>query len=236
MAGGRVKRFWKNVTVVEDEPGFAVLLDGKPVKTPARNTCSVPVRAMADEIAAEWEAQEDVVSPLTMPMTRVAATCLDRVAPEMAAVQDMIIAYGGTDLLCYRADYPVELIAKQADGWDPVLAWAADDLGAQLNVGAGVMHISQPPGAEEALARHVREADSWALTCLSELVTISGSLVLGLAVLKERIAAKEAWHLSRIDEQWNIDEWGEDFEAAELAAKREADFMQAARVLGMLGG
>lgn len=229
-----MKRFWKDVSVEESADGFAILLDGKPVKTPARRSCSVPVRAMADEIAAEWDAQEELVSPLKMPMTRVAATCLDRVAPELTAVQEMIIAYGGTDLLCYRATHPVELIARQTAGWDPVLAWAADAFGAQLNTGSGVMHIAQPPAAEDALGRQVREVDAWRLTGLSELVTISGSLVLGLAVLKKRLRPDEAWHLSRIDEQWNIDEWGEDFEAVELAAKREADFMQAARVLEML--
>ncbi len=229
-----MKRFWKEVTVVEGADGFAILLDGKPVKTPARNNCQVPTRAMAEEIAVEWDAQEEVVSPLQMPMTRVAATCLDRVAPEMVAVQEMIAAYGGTDLLCYRANHPVGLITRQAEVWDPVLSWAAQTLGAQLNIGSGVMHIAQPPAAEEALAKRVRAVDAWSLTGLSELVTISGSLVLGLAVLEKHLEAEAAWDLSRIDEQWNIDEWGEDSEAAKLTTKRQADFLQAARVLRML--
>lgn len=231
-----MKRFWKEVTVAEDADGFAIFLDGKTVKTPARNTCRVPTRAIADEIAMEWEAQEEVVSPLQMPMTRVAATCLDRVAPEMAAVQEMISAYGGTDLLCYRATHPAGLVARQAEGWDPILSWAAASIGAQLKIGSGVMHIAQPSAAEEVLAECVRAVDAWNLTCLSELVTISGSLVLGLSVLERHLDPDLAWDLSRIDEQWNIDEWGEDFEAAELAAKRQADFMQAAKVLAMLNG
>lgn len=229
-----MKRFWKETSVDEGPDGFTVLLDGKPVKTPARQSCAVPFRSIADEIAKEWDAQEDVVSPLSMPMTRMAATCLDRVAPEMTAVQQMVAAYGGTDLLCYRADYPEALIVRQAEGWDPVLDWAADRFGARLNVGSGVMHIAQPPAAEAALARRVQEIDAWALTGLSELVTISGSLVLGLAVLDQHLDPETAWDLSRIDEQWNIDEWGEDHEAALLAAKRQADFAQASRVLSIL--
>ncbi|MEM7060267.1 MAG: ATP12 family protein [Pseudomonadota bacterium] len=229
-----MKRFWKETSISEDPDGFTINLDGRPVRTPARHACRVPRRLMAEEIAAEWQAQEEVVSPLSMPMTRVAATCLDRVAPEMDAVRDMITAYGGTDLLCYRATHPAELIARQTAGWDPVLDWAAETVGARLKTGSGVMHIAQPPSAEDALARRVRDADAWTLTGLSELVTISGSLVLGLAVLEQFLEAEAAWELSRIDEQWNIDEWGEDFEAAELAAKRQSDFLQAARVLDIL--
>lgn len=229
-----MKRFWKDVTVAEEDGAFRVLLDGRPVKTPARKTCQVPVLSIAEEIAEEWDAQEEAVSPLSMPMTRMAATCLDRVAPEMPAVQEMIASYGGTDLLCYRADYPEGLVARQTKGWDPVLVWAADAFGAHLNTGVGVMHIAQPPEAEVALASRVRAVDAWALTGLSELVTISGSLVLGLAVLEDHLDPGKAWDLSRIDEQWNIDEWGEDHDAAALAAKRQADFLQAARVLRLL--
>ncbi|MEM9139735.1 MAG: ATP12 family protein [Pseudomonadota bacterium] len=229
-----MKRFWKEARVTAEDGGWTVLLDSRPVRTPAKRACVVPVRAMADAIAQEWAAQEDEVIPLSMPMTRAAATCLDRVAPEMPAVRRIVADYGGTDLLCYRAEYPQALTERQRLGWDPLLDWAAEALGARLALGQGVMHVAQDAAALAALDRSVDALDPWALTCLSEMVTISGSLVLGLAVGQGHLTADEAWALSRIDEQWNIDEWGEDAEAARQAAKREADFLHAAKVWAMV--
>ena len=229
-----MKRFWTSADTVAAEDGWAVHLDGRPVKTPAKREVVVPVPAMADRIAAEWDAQEEAVNPLTMPMTRFAATCLDRVAPEQAAVAANIASYGETDLLCYRAEHPVALIRRQADGWDPVLDWAAETFGARLLVGAGIIHVAQAPEAVGALARRVDAEAPWALTALAELTTISGSLVLALGVRHGHLAADRAWDLSRIDEQWNIDEWGEDHEAAEQAARKRADFLHAAEVLDLL--
>lgn len=229
-----VKRFWTAARVARAEDGWMVLLDQHPVRTPARRQVAVPLRAMADEIAAEWDAQDGEVDPLSMPMTRAAATCLDRVAPEAAAVAKTIAAYGETDLLCYRADAPAALVARQQAQWDPMLDWAATTLGAQLNSGPGVMHIAQPPSAIEALSREVRKLDPWALTALAELTTLSGSLVLALAVRHGALTDDEAWELSRLDEQWNIEQWGEDHEAAQLTARRAAEFAHAARLLGLL--
>ena len=222
------------MTVSQGDGGFAVFLDGRPVRTPARNVCALPTQAMADVVAAEWQTQEGDVHPLSMPMTRAAATCLDRVAPELQGVRETIAAYGGTDLLCYRADYPEGLVVRQSEGWDPVLRWSAETFGAQLNTGTGVMHIAQPPAALASLAGQVAALDAWALTCLSELVTISGSLLLGLAVGQKHLDPELAWELARIDDQWNIDEWGEDQEAAEQAARKQADFLHAAKVWDML--
>jgi chaperone required for assembly of F1-ATPase len=230
-----VKRFWKTVEIAEAEAGgWQVLLDTKPVRTPARHPCAVPSRAMAERIAAEWDAQDEAVNPLSMPVTRAASTCLDRVAPEMEAVRQIVASYGETDLLCYRAPHPQELIARQAEGWDPWLAWAAATYGARLKTGSGVMHIAQDADAILALSTAVNGYDPWRLTALSELVTISGSLVLGLAVADEALDAADGWSLSRIDEQWNIDEWGEDAEAAAQAAKRRTDFLSAAGLLDLL--
>lgn len=229
-----MKRFWKEVRVAEREDGFSVLLDGRPVRTPARHDCILPTRPMAERVATEWNAQEGQVSPLSMPMTRAAATCLDRVAPELNAVHVMIAEYGGTDLLCYRADCPEGLVARQAEGWNPLLEWAAQDLEAPLNVGAGVMHVAQPTKSLVALAGAVARHNAWEMTALSELVTISGSLVLGLAVGRGHLAADDAWALSRIDEKWNIDEWGEDEEEAGQTARRRADFLHAAQVWQLL--
>lgn len=230
-----MKRFWKAARVEQVEGGWLVRLDERPVRTPARRLCVVPVAAMADGIAAEWNAQGERIDPLSMPLTRAASTCLDRVLPELESVQRQVAAYGGTDLLCYRAPEPAELAARQARGWDPLLDWAADALGARLAVGEGVMHVAQPPETVERLADEVRALDGWELTAVSELTTLSGSLVLALAVCHGRIDAAEAWRLSRIDEQWNIEQWGEDAEAAAQAARREADFMAAAALLRLLG-
>ncbi|MEO1459225.1 MAG: ATP12 family protein [Pseudomonadota bacterium] len=230
-----MKRFWSETRVVAAEgAGFTVHLDERPIRTPGRAELALPTRALAEALAAEWDAQTETVDPRAMPLTRAANTAIDRVLPERAAVAAAIAEYGESDLLCYRAPYPDELAAEQAAGWDPLLDWAAEALGARLATGAGVMHVAQPPAAVAALAAAVGRLDPWGLTALHELVSISGSLVLGLAVLEGRLAPAAAWRLSRIDEDWNIREWGEDAEAAASAARREADFHAAARLLTLL--
>lgn len=229
-----MKRFWKTVSVVEDDGGWSVRLDTAPVRTPARRVLIVPRRRLADGIAAEWSAQDGEINPLQLPFTRTGATCLDRVAPEREAVAAIVAAYAETDLLCYRAERPAALAARQAQAWDPLLAWAARDLGATLEPVAGVMPHRQPEAALRALASRVAALDAWHLTALAELVTISGSLVLGLAVLEGACTAETAWQAARIDEQWNIDEWGEDEEAAALSARRARDFLHSGLMLRIL--
>jgi chaperone required for assembly of F1-ATPase len=230
-----MKRFWKTARSERVEGGWLIRLDSRPVRTPARRLCVVPLAAMADGIAAEWNAQGDRVDPLSMPLTRAASTCLDRVMPDLDAVRRNVAGYGGTDLLCYRAPEPAELAARQARGWDPLLDWAAEALGARLVVGEGVMHIPQPAEAVARLGAEVDALDAWELTALSELTTLSGSLALALAVCHGRLDAAEAWRLSRIDEDWNIEEWGEDAEAARQATRRQAEFIAAAALLRLLG-
>jgi chaperone required for assembly of F1-ATPase len=230
-----VKRFWKQARSEQVEGGWLVRLDSRPVRTPARRLCVVPLAAMADGIAAEWNAQGDRIDPFSMPLTRAASTCLDRVIPELDAVRRNVAGYGGTDLLCYRAPEPAELALRQSRGWDPVLGWAADELGARLVTGEGVMHVAQPPEALARLSAEVEALDAWELTALSELTTLTGSLVLALAVCHGRLEAAEAWTLSRVDEEWNIEEWGEDAEAARQTARREAEFTAAADLLRLLG-
>lgn len=230
-----MKRFWKTARAERVEGGWLVRLDSRPVRTPARRLCVVPLAAMADGIAAEWNAQGDRIDPLSMPLTRAASTCIDRVMPELDAVRGNVAGYGGTDLICYRAPEPAELARRQARGWDPVLEWAAEALGARLVIGEGVMHVAQPPEAVARLAAEVEALDAWELTALSELTTLTGSLVLALAVCHGRLEAEQAWRLSRIDEDWNIEEWGEDAEAAAQAARRKAEFISAAELLRLLG-
>jgi chaperone required for assembly of F1-ATPase len=230
-----MKRFWKQARVEQVEGGWLVRLDDRPVRTPARRLCVVPVAGMADGIADEWNAQGDRIDPLSMPLTRAASTCLDRVMPETDTVRRTVAAYGGTDLVCYRAAEPAELARREARGWDPLVDWVARAFGARLEVGEGVMHIAQPPETVARLSSEVRALDPWELTALSELTSLSGSLVLALAVLHGRVSADDGWALSRIDEQWNIEQWGEDAEAARQTSRRRADFLAAAELLRLLG-
>ncbi len=230
-----MKRFWEEARSARVEGGWLIRLDARPVLTPARRLCIVPLASMADGIAAEWNAQGERIDPLSMPLTRAASTCLDRVMPEAGAVRRNVAGYGGADLLCYRSPRPPELAERQSRGWDPLLDWAAEALGAQLTVAEGVMHVAQPPEAMARLGAEVDALDPWELTALSELTTLTGSLVLALAICHGRIQPDAAWALSRIDEQWNIEQWGEDAEAAQQTARREADFLTAAELLRLLG-
>lgn len=229
-----MKRFWKTVTIDPEEAGFAVRLDGRPLRTPAKAPCLMPTEALARAVAAEWEAQEGDVNPAAMPLTRAANTAIDRVAREFDAVAETVAAYGGTDLICYRAPHPEGLAARQAEAWDPLAGWAAETLGARLTLAEGVMHVAQPDDSLARLRDAVRAHDPWELTALHDLVTLTGSLVIGLAVSHGRLDADAAWPLGRIDEDWNVAEWGEDAEAAAYAARRQADFMTAARLLDLL--
>ncbi|MGO4853828.1 ATP12 family chaperone protein [Phaeovulum sp. W22_SRMD_FR3] len=224
-----VKRFWTSADVSEVEGGFTVTLDGRPVKTPAKAPLVVPTRQMAEAIAAEWDAQTGKVNPATMPVTRGANAAIDKVAIQQAEVASMVVEYGGTDLLCYRAPQPAELIARQAAAWDPLLGWAAEALAAELVVTQGVLPVQQPDSAAAAFAAALSDLSPFEMAALYDLVGITGSLVIGLAVARGRLSAEEAWELSRIDEHWQIEQWGQDDEANELAALKRAELLLAAR-------
>lgn len=227
MTEWKAKRFWKEASVTEVDGGFRVLLDGRGVSTPGKLPLIMPTRAMAEAVAAEWDAQEAEIRPLTMPHTRSANSAIERVTPQLEAVTEMLLGYADTDLLCYRADGPVELTQRQAAAWDPVLDWAAEAFGARLEPRTGVMWVSQPDASIAALAKPLRAVTPFPMTALHDLVTLSGSLVLGLAVAHRHISAKEAWRLSRIDETWQMEQWGADEEAEEAAALKEAQFLHA---------
>lgn len=232
MTGWARKRFWSEVTTdASAEGGFAVLLDGRPVRTPAKAPLTLPTRALADRVAAEWAAQEGEIRPEAMPATRAANAAIDHAAPGIAALRDHIASYAETDLLCYRAEGPAALVALQGDGWDPLLDWATQALDAPLAVTGGVMFVPQPPASLAALRATLDRFGPFALVALSELVTLAGSLVLGLAVADGRLSAEEAWSLSRIDEDWQERQWGRDAEAAAQAEKRRRGFMAAAAFL-----
>jgi chaperone required for assembly of F1-ATPase len=229
MTGWSPRRFWTEARAAEAPGGFTVTLDGRPLRTPAKAPLLLPTRALAGAIAAEWQAVEGEVRPAALPLSRIAHTAIDRVAAHRGEVAAELARYGGSDLLCYRAAGPAALAARQAAGWDPLLAWAAAELGAPLAVTAGIVHVPQPPASLAALAGAVAPLSPMDLAALHDLVVIPGSLVLGLAVARGRLAAPAAFALSRIDEDWQAELWGQDAEAAETAALKARDHAAAAR-------
>jgi len=209
-----MKRFYKQVGVAPAGDGFAVLLDGRPVKTPARNDLILPTQALADAIAGEWAGQGDEVQAVTMPLLRLANTVIDGVASNRAAVEAAILRFGENDLICYRAHQPPDLHRRQTEGWDPLLAWARQSLGADLKLADGITHVEQPPDALAALHGAMAKYDPFTLGGLHVVASIAGSLVLALAVAEGQITGARAFELSRIDEAYQAEKWGLDAEAA----------------------
>ncbi len=235
MSTWTARRFWTTASAVPVEGGFTVHLDARPVRTPLKAPLVLPTLALAEAVAAEWQAQGTTVNPETMPFTRTANSAIDKVMPQFAGVADMLAEYGGSDLLCYRAEGPVDLVQLQARSWDPLLAWARVDLGAPLRQTTGVMHVAQPQDSLEVLKRNIHAMTPFQLAALHDFVAITGSLVLGLAVAKGRLLADDAWTLSRVDEDWQISLWGEDEEAAEAAARKHAALLHADRFYALCG-
>lgn len=233
MAAWAPKRFWTAAGVTAAPGGFAVALDGRPVKTPAKAPLVVPTAALAQAVAAEWDAQAKVVDPRTMPVTRAANSAIDTVSPNRSTVLGMIAAYGGSDLLCYRAESPPPLIARQVAAWDPLLDWVATAHGAPLRVTAGIVHVAQPPESLARLGAHLETFSDFELVALHDLVALSGSLVIGLAAAANLAPADDLWRLSRIDEEFQAELWGQDEEAAEVVALKQADFLQARAFLDL---
>ena len=225
------KRFWKAAEVTTGSEGFSVALDGRPVRTPAKAALILPTAAMAAAIAAEWDAQQGVLRPETMPMTRMANSAIDKVRVLQAAVVAEVAGFGASDLLCYRAEDPDELVQRQRQGWDPLLDWAATRLQAPLVQTGGIMPVAQPEASLARLTGAVRAFDAFRLTALHDLVSITGSLVLGLAIAEDRLSPDQAWALARIDEDWQAEQWGVDEEAAAQAAHRRQALLDAARFL-----
>lgn len=233
MSGWAAKRFWKETDIVEAGKGFEVRLDGRSVRTPLKTLLVVPSRGFAERIAAEWDAQDETLNPQSMPFTRAANAALDKVTPQHAEVAEMLSAYGGTDLLCYRATGPDTLCARQAESWDPLLHWAAERYGARLRVTAGVLPVDQDPDSLARLSQAVAAFTPFQLTGFHDLVAISGSLVLGLAVAEGRMSAEAGFAASRIDEEWQISQWGEDEEEAERIAVKRADYLRAKEIFDL---
>lgn len=220
------KRFWQDAHAVAEGGGFAVHLDGRPVRTPAKAPLILPTERLAAHVAAEWQAQETEVRPDTMPATRMANSAIDKVAPQFDAVVEEMARYGGSDLLCYRADGPEELVARQRI-WDDSLAWLRNRFDVGLVVTAGVIPVPQPEATLNTLRAEVARLSPFELAALHDLVGISGSLVLGLAVAHGHMTGAEAFALSRIDEAFQAESWGADDEAVVAEAKRLDTFLEA---------
>lgn len=229
-----MKRFYKDVSVAPEGPGFALRLDERAVKTPARAGLVVPSKALAEAMAAEWEAQGEEIDPRTMPLTGLANAAIDRVAPDPPAFAARLAEYAESDLLCYRADNPDKLVARQVELWDPILAWARQRFDIDLHVVTGIMHAPQSEAAVQQLARAVAARGAFELAGLSPLVTVSGSLVIALALAEGAISFEEAWAAASLDEQWQLDQWGEDAEASAALEARRKDFEAGARFLELL--
>jgi len=229
-----VKRFYESAAAAPAAEGFAVLLDGRPVRTPARGALEVPSKALAEAIAAEWNGQGETVDPRSMPLTGLANAAIDRVAPDPAAFAAGLARYGESDLLCYRAEGPRPLTQRQAAAWDPLLAWARRRFDVDFAVAEGVIHRPQPVSTVERLAAAVAARDAFRLAALSPLVTISGSLVIALALAEGAATLDEAWAAATLDEAWQAEQWGEDPLAAEALANRRRDFEAAWRFLSLL--
>ena len=225
-----MKRFWKEARA---ENG-AVLLDGKPVRTPKRNALALPTRALADAIAAEWSAVGEELDPRTLPLTGLANAAIDRVAPDLAAFAAGLAAYCESDLLCYRADSPPDLVARQAALWDPPLEWARDRYDVHFEIVTGVMHHPQPEATVERLGAAITARPAFELAPLSPIVTITGSLVLALALAERAMAPDAVWAAANLDEDWQAEQWGEDELAVKARETRRRDFEAAAQFLSLV--
>ena len=229
------KRFYAEVGVDERDGGHAVLLDGKPVRTPGRAVLLLPTQALARLVADEFASQGTEIDPATMPVTRLANPAVDGVSAEAKAVADEIVKYAGTDLLFYRASGPQPLVDRQVEAWDPVLDWFRRHLGTRFLLAEGVMHVEQPKESIDAIRRHVDErTDPFRIAAMHVMTTLTGSALLALAVEAGAWDVDTAWAAAHVDEDWNIENWGTDAEAQARRSYRKADMMASARTLAAL--
>ncbi|HTQ35112.1 MAG TPA: ATP12 family protein [Stellaceae bacterium] len=231
-----MKRVYKSVDFRQVEDGWGIALDGKPLRTPAKRELRVPTGPLAAAIAAEWDAQDPDIRPETMPLTRLAATAIDRTAERRPDIAAEVANYAGTDLVCYRADQPAALAARQEALWQPLIDWAAGRYDAGLAVTAGIVPLTQSPASLRTYANVVAALDDFRLTALHAATATCGSLVIALALYEGRLDAEAAFAASQLDETFQIEGWGEDAEAAARRALLAADIVAAARFLDLLGG
>lgn len=229
-----MKRFYKQATAGEHEGGLAVLLDGRPVRTPKRSLLHLPTPALADAVAAEWQQQGDEIVPAAMPLTQLASTALDRVRPQATTVAAEIAKFAETDLICYRADAPAVLVEAQHAAWAPLLDWAAETFAARLVVTQGIQPIPQPAEAIARLQAEVAKLDAFPLAAVSNATAVTGSVLIALALAYGRITGNEAADAAQVDETYQMQQWGKDPEAEARLARLRDELCAAERFLALL--
>jgi chaperone required for assembly of F1-ATPase len=229
-----VKRFWKDVSVEKEGDGWAIKLDGRPVKTPARAPLLAPTSALAEAIEDEWRSVEETIDPRAMPLTGFVNAAIDRVSPERQAFAGGLARFAEADLACYRSEWPPELVDRQRRCWDPLLAWARRHYDVDFLTTSGLLHVPQPPATIDRLSHAVAALDPFRLAGLSTLVTIGGSLIAGLAVLERAMTPEATWEAVSVDDRWQLEQWGADAEAETSLENRRRDFLAAARFLDLL--
>ena len=230
------KRTYRQAGVAASDGGFAVTLDGKPMRTPGKAALAVPSPALAAAIAEEWQAQGSDIDPNTMPMTRLASIALDLVAPRRGEAANAVVKYAETDLVCYRAGHPPELVARQEAAWQPLVRWIEERFGARLAVTEGVVPTTQPAAALDAVAAAVAAYDAWALAALNLATAACGSVVVALALAEGRLGADDAFAAAQLDESFEIERWGEDAEQTQRRSALRDDIVASARFLALLRG
>ena len=228
------KRFYRNVTTETGSGGHRVLLDGRVVRSPAQREFGLPTEKLACAIVSEWDSQQEEIDPAGMPLFSLAVTVIDRVTPQRADLVAEMIAYGGNDLLCYRADDD-ELARRQASQWQPWLEWSSDVLNAPLQIVSGIMPVTQPTASLARLKVAVDQHDDWELGMLHRVVAMGGSLVLGLAFLRGEINQKKLFETAFLDELWQVERWGSDFEAEDRRGFIQTELDDVATFLRLLG-
>lgn len=224
-----MKRFYKEAAAVPvDGGGYGITLDGRPVRTPARAPLVLPNARLADAVVREWADQGEEIDPATMPTTGFANAAIDRIAPDSTSFADGIACYGESDLLCYRADAPPDLADRQAAQWQPLLDWACMRYGVDFVVTCGIAHVAQPAATLDALRATVTVFDPFTLAALSTLVSLSGSLVIGLAAVERTFPLGALWQAAELDELFQAELWGDDDEALARRALRHEEFVRAA--------
>ena len=236
MPEWKQKRFWKNVHVVFSEAGYLIKLDDKILKTPAKRQMVLPTEALAKKVASEWDEQIEEIDPTIMPFTKSANAALDKVSEQFEEVSSLLGEYGDTDLLYYRADSPPELQKRQKTGWDPIVNWAENTFKVQINCGTGIVYIPQDAKLFSEINLKINSLSIFELTAFYDMVSITGSLILGLAIINGRLSAEEAYQLSRIDEQWQLEQWGEDEEAQVASNKKNIAILHSEEFFALSDG
>ena len=235
MTEWKQKRFWKNVHVVSSEAGYSINLDDKILKTPAKKQIVLPTEPLAKKIASEWEGQAEEIDLNTMPFTKSANAALDKVSEQFEEVSSLLGEYGETDLLYYYADSPPELQKRQKTGWDPIVKWAENTFKVQINCGIGIVYIPQNKQLLSEIHIKISNLSIFELTAFYDMVSITGSFILGLAIINGRLSAEEAYQLSRVDELWQLEHWGDDKEAQAASNLKNAAILHSEEFFALSG-